>query len=170
MIIRVSDIQDEGLTIANVAEFPAPFADRSWRLEAVRLRLVREGRDVVVTGEIAAVVPLSCGRCLEEFEVAVRAAVDTRYVPRPAATAEDVELGSDDMDLDFYDRDELDLAALLETETTLALPMKPLCRPDCRGLCPVCGANRNVAPCACETRPPDPRLAVLRDLAARLRS
>jgi uncharacterized protein len=53
------------------------------------------------------------------------------------------------------------------TETTLALPMKPLCRADCQGLCPACGANRNVAPCTCAPKPPDPRLAVLRDLASR---
>jgi uncharacterized protein len=81
----------------------------------------------------------------------------------------DVELGSDDLDLDFYDHDELNLDSLIETETTLALPMKPLCREDCRGLCPVCGGNRNVTPCTCEGRAPDPRLAVLRDLADRMK-
>ncbi|MBI3635882.1 MAG: DUF177 domain-containing protein, partial [Candidatus Rokubacteria bacterium] len=65
------------------------------------------------------------------------------------------------------DHDELDVSRLVETETSLALPMKPLCRPDCRGLCPLCGGNRNVVSCTCETRPPDPRLAALRDLSAR---
>jgi uncharacterized protein len=53
---------------------------------------------------------------------------------------------------------------VVETETTLALPMKPLCRDDCRGLCPVCGGNRNLVACACAQRTPDPRLAVLKDL------
>jgi uncharacterized protein len=167
MIIRVSDIQDEGLTIANAGEFVAPFTDRSWRLEDVRLHLTREGDDVLVTGDVRALVPLTCGRCLEEFPVTVRAAVDARFAPRPAA-GENVELGADDLDLDFYDHDELNLATLVETETTLALPMKPLCREDCRGLCPVCGGNRNVTPCACESRAPDPRLAALKDLSARL--
>jgi uncharacterized protein len=169
MIIKVSEIQDEGLTVASAREFPAPFADRSWRLDAVRLHVARDGADVVVTGEIAATVPLTCSRCLEEFPVAVHPAVDARYVPRPAGDGSDHELGADDLDLDFYDHDELNLDALIETETTLALPMKPLCREDCRGLCPVCGGNRNVSPCTCESRPTDPRLAVLRDLAARLK-
>jgi uncharacterized protein len=168
MIIKVADIQDEGLTITDPSEFAAPYADRSWRLEDIRLVLTREGEDVLVAGEIRASVPLVCGRCLEEFQVVVRTAVDARYVPRPPLG--DVELGADDLDLDFYDHDELNLDALVETETTLALPMKPLCRPDCRGLCPVCGGNRNVTPCACEQRSPDPRLAALRDLASRLRS
>ncbi len=169
MKIRVSDIQEDGLTVANVGDFPSPFTDRSWKLEGVQLHLALDGLDVVVTGEIAADVPLTCGRCLEEFRIPVRASVDTRYVPRPAAAA-DHELGADDLDLDFYDHDELNLDTLIETETTLALPMKPLCREDCRGLCPVCGGNRNVVACTCEQRSPDPRLAVLRDLAARPKS
>src|SRR6266850_1290713 len=95
------------------------------------------------------------------------APVDVRVVPKPSG-ADSVELGADDLDVDFYENDELDMARVVVNETTLALPMKPLCREDCRGLCPVCGANRNVAPCTCDTRPPDPRLAALRDLATRL--
>jgi uncharacterized protein len=167
MIIRVSDIGDEGLLVANAGEFIAPFSDRAWRLDAVRLHVSRDGDDVVVVGEIGASVPLTCGRCLEEFRVDVHPAVDVRYLPRPAL-ADAVELGADDLDLDFYANDELNLTALVETETTLALPMKPLCRLDCRGLCPVCGGNRNVVQCACPARPPDPRLNALKDLAARL--
>jgi uncharacterized protein len=169
MMIRVSEIMDEGVLIANTGDFPAPFADPSWRLEAVRLHVTRDGADVLVVGDLHASVPRVCGRCLEEFRVEVRPRVDARYVPRPAVPGEATELGADDLDLDFYDNDLLDLATLIETEGTLALPMKALCRADCRGLCPVCGGNRNVTPCTCEIRLPDPRLAVLKDLAARLR-
>lgn len=167
MIIRVSEIEDEGLVVANAGEFVAPFSDRSWRLDGVRLHVTRDGEDVVVTGQIDATVPVVCSRCLEEFRSEVHPLVDARYVPKPAA-GHAVELGTDDLDLDFYQNDELNLATLIETETTLALPMKPLCRADCQGLCPACGANRNVTPCTCERRAPDPRLAALRDLAARL--
>lgn len=167
MIIRVSDIPDEGLTVGNAGEFVAPYTDRSWRLDRVQLHVARDGDDVVVTGELAATVPLTCGRCLEELPVSVKVPVDVCYLPRPAV-ADDAELGADDLDLDFYDNDELNLSALVETETTVALPMKPLCRPECRGLCPVCGANRNAVACSCETRPPDPRLGALGDLASRL--
>ncbi|MGH7314304.1 MAG: YceD family protein, partial [Candidatus Rokuibacteriota bacterium] len=135
MIIQVSDIQDDGLLVANAGEFVAPFTDRSWRLRAVRLHVSRDGEDVVVVGDLEASVPLVCGRCLEEFCVGVRPRVDVRYVPRPSLD-DDVELGADDLDLDFYANDQLNLASLVETETTLALPMKPLCRADCRGLCP----------------------------------
>ena len=166
MLIRVSDIQDDGLTVDDATALGAPYSDPAWRLEGVRLHLECDQADVLVTGEIRATVPQICGRCLEPFPAAVRAAVDVRVVPRPT-TGDSVELAADDLDVDFYEKDELNLAALVETETALALPMKPLCREGCLGLCPVCGANKNQVACACRPAPPDPRLAVLRDLAAR---
>ena len=166
MIIRVSDIQDDGLTVANAGEFVAPYSDRSWRLDAVDLHIARDGDDVVVTGELGATVPLTCGRCLEEFPVAVRVPVDLRYLPRPPV-ADDAELGVDDFDLDFYDNDELNLNALVETETTLALPMKPLCRADCKGLCPACGADLNAGACSCVETKVDPRWEALAALKSR---
>lgn len=167
MIIRVSEIPRDGVTIADTAALARSLSDRAFRLEHVALRLDPDGVDVLVTGEVGATVSQTCSRCLEEFTAQVRPAIDVRVVPRPA-TGQDVELGTDDLDVDFYANDELNLARLIETETLLGLPMKPLCREECRGLCPACGANRNTAPCACGERPPDPRLAALRDVAARL--
>lgn len=169
MIIRVSELPDEGLSLGDVSQFPAPYSDRAWRLEALSLHLTRDGDEVVVQGQIEATVPQTCGRCLEAFPSRVTLPVDVRLAPRPTGAAS-VELGRDDLDVDFYANDQLDVDALIETETTLGLPMKPLCRDDCRGLCPVCGGNRNVAACACEARPVDPRLAVLKGLSGRLRS
>jgi len=167
MILRVSDISDDGLTIEDASLFGSPFPDPSWRLEGVHLRAERDGEDVVIAGEIDATVPVACGRCLEEFPVTIEVPIDVRHLPRPVV-ADDAELGADDLDLDFYDNDELNLGALVETETTLAVPMKPLCRPECRGLCAVCGTNRNTIACSCDARPADPRLSPLGDLASRL--
>jgi uncharacterized protein len=167
MKIRVSELEEQGLRIDDVAALGQVFADPSWRLESVALEVEPDGTDVFVHGRLAATVPQTCGRCLEVFAARVEAPLDVRLVPRPAV-ADNVELGADDLDVDFYENDQLDLARVVENEATLALPMKPLCRADCRGLCPSCGANRNVTPCTCDARPPDPRLAALRDLAARL--
>jgi DUF177 domain-containing protein len=169
MIIRVSELPDEGLTFVDVRQFVSPYSDTSWQLDDVSLRLDRDGTDVLVHGQLAATVPQTCGRCLESFPARVRAFVDLRLAPRPT-TAMNVELAADDLDVDFYANDQLDLDALIETETTLALPMKPLCREDCRGLCPVCGGNRNHVTCSCDARPADARLAVLKDWAARQKS
>jgi uncharacterized protein len=167
MIVRVPDITAEGLSIADAGALGAVYRDPAWRLLAVHLRIERDERDVFVTGELRAAVSQACSRCLEPSPGEVTAPVDVRLVPRPA-TADNVELAADDLDVDFYDKDEIDVGALIDAETTLALPMKPLCREGCLGLCKVCGGNRNVVKCECPEHPPDPRLAVLKDLASRL--
>ena len=166
MIIRVSELDESGLRIDDVAALGPVFTDPAWRLESVALEVEPDGRDVFVRGRLVATMPQTCSRCLEDFAARVDAPVDVRLVPKPAG-ADSVELGADDLDVDFYENDELDVTRVVANEATLALPMKPLCREDCRGLCRACGANRNVTPCTCDTRPPDPRLAALRDLAAR---
>ena len=167
MIVHVPDIPAEGLSVTDAAALGTVYRDPAWRLEDVRLRLERDGLDVFVTGELRARVSQTCGRCLAPSAVTVTAAIDVRLVPRPAI-GDSVELGAADLDVDFYEKDEFDLGALIDAETSLALPMKPLCREGCLGICPVCGGNRNVVACGCPPRPPDPRLAVLKDLAARL--
>lgn len=166
MIIRVSELQGEGLTIDNPSDLGSPFEDPLWRLDRVQLHVALDGADVVVEGVVDATVPQTCGRCLEPFPVGVRAPIDLRFVPRPPL-GDTIELSSDDFETDFYAGDQLDLGAVVQTETTLALPMKPLCRPECRGLCPVCGGNRNVAACACPARAGDPRFAALKSLEIR---
>jgi uncharacterized protein len=167
MIIRVSELPDDGLSIDETALAASPYADPSWHLDRLRLSIDRDGDEVDVRGHVRASVPQVCGRCTEGFTAPVTADVDLRFAPRPARV-EGAELGRDDLDTEFYVDDQIDLGRLIETETTLALPMKPLCDPGCRGLCLVCGANRNLAPCACAERAPDPRLAVLKSLGERM--
>ena len=167
MIIRVSELDDQGLRIDDVAALAQGLSEPSWRLDAASLEVEAEGSDVFVRGHVAVEVPQTCSRCAEVFPLRVETDVDARLTPKPPQ-GDSVELGAKDLDLDFYSNDQIDLTRIVETETSLALPMKSLCRSDCRGLCPVCGVNRNAVPCACASRPPDPRLAVLRDLATRL--
>jgi uncharacterized protein len=153
VIIRVSELDADGLTITEAGRLAHAYGDPGWRLDRVDVTVRPEGRDVRVHGFLTATVERTCGRCLEAFSAPVRADLDVRAVPRPSQ-ADSVELAADDLDVDFYDADLLDLGRLIEAETALALPMKPLCRPDCRGLCPTCGANRNVTACACGDRAP----------------
>lgn len=169
MVIRVSEIHDDGLQIEGVEAFPHPFFDASWTPEQVFLHIKRDGEEVLVQGHLAARVPQVCGRCLEAFTVRVATDVGTRFAPSPSrGRDEGRELTADDLELDFYAGDLLDLDRLIQTEVMLGLPMKPLCREECRGLCPVCGGNRNSNPCACGVRLPDPRLAALKTLGERM--
>lgn len=170
MIIRVSEIPEEGLAIEGLVQFLQPFADPSWSLQALSLFVERDDGDVLVRGNVRAQIPQTCGRCLEPFPFELTSRVETRFCPDRRERNEGMELGPDDLEVDFYADDLLDLNRLIQTETELTLPMKPLCREDCRGLCSVCGGNRNVVSCACEVRLPDPRLAALKELAERLSS
>jgi uncharacterized protein len=167
MQIRVADIPEEGLDIEGTVGFPHPFQDPAWTLDDVSLHVDKDGDAVFVRGNLQARVPLACGRCLEPYTVTVSPSVDARFLPAPSERGEERELAPDDLETDVYAGGVLDLNALLETETTLALPMKPLCRGECRGLCPVCGGNRNATACACEEHPSDDRWAPLKAWAAR---
>jgi uncharacterized protein len=168
MIIRVAEIPEEGLQVEGRDAFPHPFQDPAWALDDVSLSVEKDADAVFVRGRLVARVPQHCSRCLEPYTATVEPQVDARFVPNPRERGEEFELGADDLETDVYDNGVIDLTALLETETTLFLPMKPLCREDCRGLCPVCGGNRNVTDCRCEVQLADPRWAPLRSLAARM--
>lgn len=164
MIVRVSEIPDDGLDVRSPADLGAVFPETDWTLDTVELHIERRGGEVQVTGSFQATARLQCSRCLEPLVSQVAPAVELHLVPAPGVRHEEVELGRDDLELDFYQSDTLDVARLVRSETDLALPMKPLCRADCRGLCPACGGNRNLASCGCEIRTVDPRLAPLEAL------
>jgi uncharacterized protein len=164
MQIRVSEIPDEGLDLLDPAALGALYPEASWVLDAVSLRIERRGVAVAVTGRFEATVSLACGRCLEPVVSHIAPVVDLQLLPQPRERHGEVELGREDLEVDFYPGELLDVGGLLRSETDLALPMRPLCRPDCRGLCPVCGGNRNLTDCRCETRGKDPRFAPLEAL------
>ena len=164
MQIRVSEIPDEGLRLIDPAGIGAVYPDAAWTLDGVDLFVEREGDKVSITGRFEATAQLGCSRCLDTIVAHVEPGVDLQFVPPPSGRHGQTELGRDDLEVDFYRADVLDVGELIRSETDLALPMKALCRPDCRGLCPVCGANKNVTECRCETRVTDPRLAPLEAL------
>jgi uncharacterized protein len=122
-----------------------------------RLDLSRTAAGYAVRMRFTAQVAGPCMRCLEEAVVAV--GIDAREVDQPATS--DEELRSP-----YIEGDELDLGSWSHDALALALPLQLLCRPDCRGLCPVCGASLNDADPAAHRHDsaPDPRWAKLREL------
>jgi uncharacterized protein len=119
----------------------------------------------ILSGRLQARLEMSCGRCLEPFTLPVDTQVDLTYVPHPSVAADDeVELSQDDLTTAFYRDQTLDLADMVREQFYLALPMRPLCREECKGLCPQCGTNLNQGTCTCDVRWEDPRLAGLRAL------
>ena len=156
MKIKVSELEEQGLSVTDTSAVEHAFSDASWRLEAVSLQIDPDGSDVRVHGHLRATVPQTCGRCLEPFPAGVDAPVDVTLQPRPA-TGDTVELGVDDLDVDF-------------TTTTCSTSIaggngnhagpahEPLCRDDCRGLCPGCAPTATSCSARAHDRAPDPRL------------
>ena len=121
-----------------------------------------------VSGRVTTRLAVECSRCVEPFEVPVDAAFDLRYVPQAVNTGEgEREIGEDDLATAYYRDGLLDVTDLLREQFVLALPMKPLCREACRGLCLRCGTNLNTTQCDCATTWEDPRLAPLKSLLPR---
>src|SRR5688500_7441344 len=116
MVIKASELEEQCLTVTEPSALERAFSDPSWRLDTVSLQIDPDGQDVFVHGRVGATVPQMCSRCLESFPARVEAPVDVRLVPRPA-TADSVKLGADDLDVDFYENDLLDLDRVVETET-----------------------------------------------------
>ncbi len=118
-----------------------------------------------LVGRVETTVQLACGRCLEPFLWPIDALFDLRYQPRTEGSIEaDSEVQEDDFSTAFYENDAIDLVQLMREQFYLALPMKPLCKPDCRGLCVQCGTNLNRGACACTNDWIDPRFAALKNL------
>jgi uncharacterized protein len=171
--IRIDDIGAEGRDLS----FTEPQQDinrvlargslREYQVRApieVSVSYYRAGSEVFVSGNFTAATDAVCSRCAEEFDHSSGRAF--RYVLAPKAMGEGDEfaLRAEDLEFSFYQSDEIDLTPLVREQVLLALTERPLCREDCRGLCPRCGANLNEQDCACSPEPPGSRFAMLRNL------
>jgi uncharacterized protein len=118
-----------------------------------------------LVGRVRAELELTCSRCVEPYRFPVDAEFDQRYLPASdASTTADTEVEQDDLETSYYENDQIDLSELMREQFYLALPMKPLCREDCKGLCAQCGTNLNTGTCDCAPVWEDPRLAALKQL------
>jgi DUF177 domain-containing protein len=155
-----------GLHLEADADFSlGPGGHLSCRVEVV------DGSTVHVRGRLQGPLEAECGRCLERFALPVAQELDLFYLPRTAARQpqeeeEEVELTDREVVVGYYEGERLDLGDVVREQLFLALPLKRLCREDCRGLCPTCGTNRNTSRCGCPEpeESGDPRLEPLRRL------
>ena len=129
------------------------------------LRVRKDADKYRLFGQIAATIRRDCCRCLKPFEMFTTLNVDLRYLPQRVNAGEaEKEIAEDDLSTAFYRDDQIDLRDLVREQLQLAVPMKPLCRDDCRGLCSVCGADWNTDRCHCDMTWHDPRFEALRSL------
>ncbi|MBF0556042.1 MAG: DUF177 domain-containing protein [Nitrospirae bacterium] len=164
MRIRVKDIPAEGQDAAVDMPLTKGRTSMDGRLKGtVNLRPM--AGEVVASVEAVVDAKSACSRCLEEFDNGFKIDVVLVCVPvsELEAEVEGKQLSGDELDLHFYEDGLLDINRMMEEQVILNIPMQTVCSSECRGLCPLCGANLNVGPCECAKRPVDERFHVLRD-------
>ena len=114
------------------------------------------GRLLVLTGGFRGRVSLACARCLDPAEVDVQGALQEQFRSQtPGVTMPTDTIDAEEPREAAYSDGVLDLTELLRQQVALSLPLRPLCKPDCRGLCPNCGKNMNREQCTCPREPLD---------------
>ncbi len=126
----------------------------------------RNGDLVRVEGEASATLTVPCARCLEPSQVKVCGPFSFVVNRMPLGVAlpegeEEAEEGEEEFIFVEHTATSIDITAFVRDAIILALPLRVLCREDCKGLCVVCGKNRNEGECGCETRETDPRWRAL---------
>ncbi|MGA3129427.1 MAG: DUF177 domain-containing protein [Terracidiphilus sp.] len=127
--------------------------------------------DIRLRGRFAGAFQIPCARCIEPVEIPVSAEFDLIFRPLDADTdVPERSITSSETEIGYYQGGSLLLEDVLREQVLLSLPVRTLCKPDCKGLCPHCGANRNLQPCSCEQGPNDPRWEALTGLRNRMKS
>lgn len=131
------------------------------------LGVQRLGNELRVDGTVRATVRLECSRCLAPFSLPVEGEVGASFAPPSKADEEEHqhELSADELEVEPLVQGGADLRGVIAEQIHLALPLKPLCSEDCRGMvCPHCGREAAAGPCGCAPPAGDPRWAALRKL------
>jgi len=167
MIIKLDSIPDEGLELdetrppewlTNFTELVDGDDISAAGPVTFQLKVTCFDEQVHVKGRISVPIRTGCARCVAEVVSDAEAPVDVVLVPEtPDEMGEDAE----DEGYGTYRGEEIDLAAYLRGQLSLYFPSKFLCNPDCKGLCPRCGADMNKEKCTCKTETTDPRWAAL---------
>jgi len=171
--LRVEDITAE----AKELSFAEPEADINRVLEKgpptefrvkgpieVEVSYYRAGTELFFEGDLHATTTAVCARCAEDFAAPSERHFRMVLAPKSIGFNDDKDLREEDLEFSLYDGDQIDLSPLIREQLLLSLPTRPLCREDCRGLCPKCGVDLNNDECSCSEQTVDPRFAPLRNL------
>ena len=133
------------------------------------LRALRIGDMVEIDGEIDTYVRLPCSRCLQPFKTPLKSNFALTYMQQSAEIMEDtqpqeVELSAEDIGIIQFQGEKINLKDAIQEQVIMEFPLRALCKPGCKGLCPKCGADLNVDPCNCDRGSSSDRFAVLKNL------
>jgi uncharacterized protein len=174
LIFRVEEIPEEGLSGKRMLQpswFSIPSeggdADPSIKLVepiVIMFFLQRIGKDVMLNLSVSTTASMTCSRCLKIFPYPIES--QSRFTLCEAnqnpPLEKDMELELEHLESGTFEGGEIDLSHLIYEQIVLSFPIKALCREDCKGLCPQCGADRNRKACGCITAKSDPRWEALK--------
>ena len=121
------------------------------------------GKEIRICGHVSTCLEATCDRCLEQVQLPVELDFDLPYRPmEEIAREEEVEIGENELQVGFFSGEGVNLGDVVKEQVILSLPMKVVCRPECLGLCPVCGVNRNIDHCSCSEQHEDSPFAFLK--------
>jgi uncharacterized protein len=127
--------------------------------------------DIRLRGRYAGKFQVPCARCVESVTIPLAADFDLIFRPLGVDSgATERSISAQETEIGYYQGDSLLLEDVLREQVLLSLPVRTLCKPDCKGLCPRCGKNRNLEACSCEEGPADPRSEALSGLRSRMKS
>ena len=167
MQINVAGLMKEPIGSVRTLEIDEEidFGDGEMRRVTGQVKFLRTQRGILVQGEIATEADLTCSRCLEPFRYPVSLKIEEEYLPTiDILTGERLAVPEEPGTFTIDERHVIDLSEAIRQYALLAVPMKPLCREDCAGLCPTCGQNLNRGACGCPCQETDPRWAKLQKL------
>ena len=172
MRIRVESIPEDGKSIHEEIEPAAIELDEPYYTIEEPLvftgSATRNGDDIYIKGRLSGAVKSECGRCLETFLMPIDLAVDAVFAPREEDAEDENEMFESESNLSYYDGDSIDLLQELKDIILVSLPIKPICRLDCKGLCPQCGTDLNKGSCQCENRKGPSPFDKLKELKTKL--
>ena len=154
MLVDVNGLNENGLTLKDHMDLDNKYLieDGGDFLDSLyfNVTLVRSGDRIKVKGTLHTAVSLRCVRCLENYEMQVNSSFDVILFPAGLIDVNNLHLDDEDMEYIFYEGDQIDMDKILFEQVNFFIPPNPLCRDDCRGLCPVCGVNLNREECKCD--------------------
>ena len=122
------------------------------------------GGEIRIEGKYTGALETDCDRCLALATFPLEVSFDLFYRPPPDLDVDEIKIDEGEAEIGFYEGLGLELADLIKEQILLALPMQRVCREECKGICPVCGANRNEVACDCHVKPADDRWTALKNL------
>ena len=168
MQINVSQLLQEPVGTTRdyrVSEVIDSAGDGNGYLVRGELRLLRTHRSILVKGTLYTDIGFTCGRCLNLFSSPLTLNIEEEYIPTvDVVSGAPLPLPEDSVSFTIDEHHVIDLDEAIRQYILLAIPMKPLCREDCAGLCLTCGHDLNEGPCKCPAPEVDPRWSKLTKL------